>query len=182
MELWDICDGKGIPTGRTVIKGRELGQGEYHVAVEAWIVNSSGEYLIQKRSALCQHYSGLWSLTAGRIQAGESPAEGCIREVEEEIGLSLKEEELIHISHINREDGSHMIWDVFLAKRDVEISDLVLDPMEVEKVCWVSGNRLEEMILTEEIFVYPEMLDFLYKIDREYLGGRNFAGNRECEI
>ena len=34
MELWDICDSKGIPTGRVMEKGKDLGDGEYHVAVD----------------------------------------------------------------------------------------------------------------------------------------------------
>ena len=46
MELWDICDSKGIPTGRVMEKGKDLGDGEYHVAVEAWIMNTKGEFLI----------------------------------------------------------------------------------------------------------------------------------------
>lgn len=179
MEHWDICDSQGKPTGRTIAKGGDFAPGEYHIAVEAWIVNSAGQYLIQKRSSCCQHYPDMWSLTAGRIQAGEEPARGCIREVEEEIGLHLEEEELIHLSHINREDGSHMIWEVYLVKREAELSELVLDPQEVGEVRWVSGRELEQMILTEEIFVYPEMLDFLYRIDREYLGGQNFGGKNQ---
>ena len=130
MELWDICDSKGIPTGRVMEKGKDLGDGEYHVAVEAWIMNTKGEFLIQKRSSRCVHYPNVWSLTAGRIQAGEDAKEGCIREVQEEIGLALEREELIHLAHINREDGSHMIWEVFLVRRDIPVSKLILDPEE----------------------------------------------------
>ena len=169
MELWDICDSKGIPTGRVMEKGKELGDGEYHVAVEAWIVNTEGEFLIQKRSSRCVHYPNVWSLTAGRIQAGEDAKEGCIREVQEEIGLALDREELIHLAHINREDGSHMIWEVFLARRDIPVSKLTLDPEEVAEVRWVTGEELERMIRTEEIFTYPEILYFLHLIIEKYL-------------
>lgn len=169
MELWDIRDSRGIPTGRTIEKGRTFEDGEYHIAVEAWIINSKGEFLIQKRSSRCVHYPNVWSLTAGRIQAGEDAKEGCIREVREEIGLELNREELIHLAHINREDGSHMIWDVFLARRDIPAEELILDPDEVAEVRWVSAGELEHMIRTEEIFTYLEILDFLCLITEKYL-------------
>lgn len=169
MELWDICDSKGIPTGRTIEKGRDFGEGEYHIAVEAWIVNRKGEFLIQKRSSRCQHYPNVWSLTAGRIQAGEDAWDGCIREVKEEIGLALEREELIHLAHVNREDNSHMIWEVFLARRDISASGLTLDPDEVAEVRWVTKEKLEDMIRTEEIFTYPEMMDFFCLITEKYL-------------
>ena len=89
MELWDIRDSKGIPTGRTIEKGRTFEDGEYHIAVEAWIINSKGEFLIQKRSSRCVHYPNVWSLTAGRIQAGEDAKVFFIRFVREELGLEL---------------------------------------------------------------------------------------------
>ena len=126
-------------------------------------MNTKGEFLIQKRSSRCVHYPNVWSLTAGRIQAGEDAKEGCIREVQEEIGLALEREELIHLAHINREDGSHMIWEVF------PVSKLTLDPEEVAEVRWVTGEELERMIRTEEIFTYPEILDFLHLITEKYL-------------
>ena len=70
---------------------------------------------------------------------------------------------------INREDGSHMIWEVFLVRRDIPVSKLTLDPEEVAEVRWVTGEELERMIRTEEIFTYPEILDFLHLITEKYL-------------
>ena len=89
--------------------------------------------------------------------------------MQEEIGLALDREELIHLAHINREDGSHMIWEVFLARRDIPVSKLTLDPEEVAEARWVTGEELERMIRTEEIFTYPEILYFLHLIIEKYL-------------
>lgn len=108
-------------------------------------------------------------MTAGRIQAGEDARGGCIREVKEEIGLALEREELIHLAHVNREDNSHMIWEVFLVRRDISVSGLTLDPDEVAEVRWVTKEKLEDMIRTEEIFTYPEIMDFFHLITENYL-------------
>lgn len=168
MELWDICDKYGNVTGRTREKGQPFEEGEYHVAVEAWILNEKGEFLIQKRSSKCQHYPGVWSLTAGRIQAGETPAEGCAREIEEEIGLRIPVEELHHLEHLNREDGSHMIWDVFVTKRKIAPEEFCLDDREVDEVKWITGDEFQSMIEEETIFLYPEIGEFLERIRKLY--------------
>ena len=62
-----------------------------------------------------------------------------------------------------------MIWEVFLVRRDIPVSKLILDPEEVAEVRWVTGEELERMIRTEEIFTYPEILDFLHLITEKYL-------------
>lgn len=50
MELWDILDGDGNKTGKTVERGKPMGQDEYHLLVHVWINNSKGEFLITKRT------------------------------------------------------------------------------------------------------------------------------------
>ena len=45
--------------------------GEYHLAVEAWVFNRRREILIQQRSWHREILPGKWSLTTGRIIAGE---------------------------------------------------------------------------------------------------------------
>ena len=168
MELWDVCDKYGNPTGKTKKKGEVFEDGEYHVAVEAWIVNEKGEFLIQKRSSRCEHYPGIWSLTAGRIQAGETPAQGCAREIEEEIGIVIPAKELYHLEHLNREDESHMIWDVFAVRREIASEEFHLDDKEVEEVKWITGDEFQSMIEEETIFIYPEIGEFLERVRKLY--------------
>lgn len=40
MEYWDVCDQEGNRSGQTRPKGSAFAPGEYHPAMEAWIVNS----------------------------------------------------------------------------------------------------------------------------------------------
>ncbi|MFQ7549934.1 MAG: NUDIX domain-containing protein [Blautia marasmi] len=150
---------KGFLRGEPLKKAVTLGKGS---TILRWRLGSSIGRRIPdpEESGRCQHYPNVWSLTAGRIQAGEDARGGCIREVKEEIGLALEREELIHLAHVNREDNSHMIWEVFLVRRDISVSGLTLDPDEVAEVRWVTKEKLEDMIRTEEIFTYPEIMDF----------------------
>ncbi len=44
-------------------------------------------FLLTRRAATLRRHAAQWALPGGRLDAGESPAEGALRELEEEIGL-----------------------------------------------------------------------------------------------
>lgn len=60
--------------------------------VSAVIRNEHGAILVQRRED-----DGGWSLPAGAIDPGESPAEAIIREVEEETGLEVVPERIVGV-------------------------------------------------------------------------------------
>jgi 8-oxo-dGTP pyrophosphatase MutT (NUDIX family) len=62
-----------------------------HAAVAVCVVCSDGvpALLITRRAARMRNHPGQWALPGGRLDAGETPAEGALRELEEEVGLSL---------------------------------------------------------------------------------------------
>lgn len=165
MEQWDIYDKYGNPTGRIIEKGSMTSVEEYHLAMEAWIINSKKELLIQQRSKHCEILPGIWSHTTGRMMAGETPADGCIREIKEELGISVKEEEIHFIRRIIREDSYRLIWDIYIVKKDVLLSDIKLQEQEVAKVKWVSVEKLKNLIDNREFFEYPEIYEVLSYVE-----------------
>lgn len=68
MELWDILDGEGNKTGKTIERGKRMGQDEYHLLVQVWIKNSNGEFLITKRSPNKKLFPNMWA-TQNEIQS-----------------------------------------------------------------------------------------------------------------
>ena len=56
--------------------------------VAAAITLEDGRILLQKRAPGTRH-AGLWEFPGGKIEAGETPENALIREIEEELGLSL---------------------------------------------------------------------------------------------
>lgn len=142
-ELWDILDGEGNPTGRTIERGKPLQAGEYMLAVHIYIVNSKGEYLMQKRSSTKEVLPGVWDTTGGAVTAGEDSRLGALREVEEEIGIKLALDELEYTARIQREQSFVDIW--FL-KKDFDAKACILQEEEVEAVKWVSAKEMIEHI------------------------------------
>lgn len=173
MELWDIYDKYGNPTGRTMEKGSSIKGEEYHLAMEAWIVNSEKKILIQRRSRQCEILPGIWGHTTGRILAGETSAAGCVREIEEELGIQVSGEEIRFIQRIIREDSYHMIWDVYIVKKDIPLSSVRLQEQEVARVNWVSPEELKSLIKTGAFFEYPEIYGILAYV--EHYMEENFA-------
>jgi len=49
-ELWDVYDEHRNSTGRLHRRGDPLPEGEYHLVVYVWMLNSRGEFLLTKRS------------------------------------------------------------------------------------------------------------------------------------
>lgn len=140
MELWDVLDAEGNKTGRTMVRGERCKAGEYHLAVHIYIINSKGEFLIQKRSEQKKLYPGMWDVTGGAVVAGEDSLTSAFREVEEELGISLPPEKFFPITRLYRSDYFIDVWGVFA---DIPLEDVVMQEDEVDDVKYVSG---EEMI------------------------------------
>ena len=159
MELWDVYDRNGRKTGALKEKESDYLPGEHHLAVEAWVFNSRREILIQQRSWSREILPGMWSLTTGRIIAGEDSRRGCVRELEEELGMSVKPGELFFFRRIIREDP--LIWDVYFTLQDVSLEKLSLQKDEVIQASWVSFGKFRTLLKKRAVFRYPEIDEVL---------------------
>ncbi|MGQ4600982.1 NUDIX domain-containing protein [Nocardia sp. R6R-6] len=68
-------------------------------------------------------YPNQWSLLGGMIEEGETPAETIIREIEEEIGITL---DPVHVQFLCTRDLDFGIEHTFTAEVDFEIEDVTL--------------------------------------------------------
>lgn len=60
---------------------------------ESWAEHAA--IILTQRSTRLRKHSGQWALPGGRMDPGESPEETALRELEEEVGLSLEQEHII---------------------------------------------------------------------------------------
>ncbi|MFI5412548.1 MAG: NUDIX domain-containing protein [Candidatus Micrarchaeales archaeon] len=97
-ELVDILDENGNKTGVSKTKTEAHAKGLWHQVSHVWIYNSEEEILIQKRSMQKESWPGLWDISAaGHLAAGETPIDGALREMLEEIGIKAIPEEIKQI-------------------------------------------------------------------------------------
>ena len=79
MELWDAYDRAGNRTGETLVRGKPVPEGRYHLVCEALVRHRDGSYLGMRRDRNKDGYPGWLEFTAGgSALMGETPL-GCVR-------------------------------------------------------------------------------------------------------
>lgn len=146
MEAVDIYNQTREKTG--VVKDRhDVQTGEYRLSAHVWILDQD-KLLIQQRAFTSKKFQGLWSQTAGGVLAGETSLQACIRECQEEIGLSVDKKEITYIGSYTRVND---IVDIFLIETKIDINKLTLQEDEVNAVKMVSFEEFETMIARGEV-------------------------------
>lgn len=179
MEYWDVCDQEGNRSGQIRPKGSAFAPGEYHPAMEAWIVNSRGEILIQQRSMQCEILPGVWGLTTGRMLAGESTLQGCVREIREELGVCVCPAQIRFLRRIPR---GELLWDIYLVHKDVSIGELTLQGEEVAQARWISPSDFLDLLKSGGLFRYPEIEEILSLVETGQTDQKNQGENHRMEF
>jgi 8-oxo-dGTP diphosphatase len=68
---------------------KEVAQKPRPVRVLAAVLEKNGRWLIAKRKS-GDRFAGLWEFPGGKLEAGETPEEGLIRELAEELGIGVR--------------------------------------------------------------------------------------------
>lgn len=167
MELWDIYDINRAITNKTMLRGDEMKEGDYHLVVHVCIFNSKGEMLIQQRQPFKKGWSNMWDVTVGGSAVqGDTSQMAAERELFEELGLKLDLTNIRPHLTINFIRGFD---DVYLIEKDVDINQLTLQYEEVQTVKW--ATREEILSLIEEgkfIPYYPSLINLFFDMRKQY--------------
>ncbi len=139
MERMDIYDSDGNRTGRTADRGTFLRKGEYFLCAHVILENENGLFLIQQRSATKATRPGMWDITAGAVDAGETSLDGALREAKEEIGLKLPRDQMIFWFRDRRRSCYHDVWYV---RMPFTLSDCKMQESEVQALRLVTAEEL----------------------------------------
>jgi ADP-ribose pyrophosphatase YjhB (NUDIX family) len=112
MELRDLYNINKEKTNETIYSTEETPENRYILVQLVLIQNSKGQILIQKRS---QQKGGEYALTSGHAKSGETPLQGIISEIKEELGLDVAPEEL-RLIHSERNDTKRNFYDLLKKK------------------------------------------------------------------
>jgi isopentenyldiphosphate isomerase len=151
LEILDIWNENGKPTGQSADKAVLHQNGLFHPTVHIWFYTTTSNILLQKRASNKQTFPNHWDVSvAGHVISGETVQEAAVREVNEEIGLSVKPKDLDLISvRKNVNKFSNGIIDaefqhVFLCELPVAIEALSIQKEEVDAVRLFSFGELKK--------------------------------------
>ncbi|MEX0289567.1 MAG: NUDIX domain-containing protein [Flavobacteriaceae bacterium] len=153
-ELVEIFDQWGMPIGEIVPKSVAHKKGLYHPTAHVWLYTASGMVLLQQRGRHKDTHPLLWDVSvAGHIASGEAYTKAAIREVQEEIGLSIKEEDLKKIGvYKSVHQHSDTLIDcefnhTYLCKLSVSLEALTKQESEVEALKLMPLVQFEKEVL-----------------------------------
>lgn len=144
-ELRDLYDKNGNKTDKTYYKGEDIPKGYYPMVVMVVIRNSKGEFLMQKRTP---NKGGDWGVTGGHPKSGETPIEGIITEVKEELGLDFSKEKFIEYD--SGCDGKDC-YKMYFVNKDIDIESITIQEEELSEVRWFTMDQLQDMVNNKEL-------------------------------
>lgn len=173
MEMFDVIDENGTPTGLIKERGVVHREGALHATSHIWIARENAksgyDILLQKRSADKDSHPGCYDISsAGHIGAGDTSLNSALRELSEELGITAAPEHLkeFGVQYKNFEgefygkpfrDSQRSI--LYLYTEPVDESALILQESEIESVIWmdykealqaVRENTIKHCIYEEE--------------------------------
>ena len=155
MEIWDLYNERRELTGRDHIRGDAIQDGYYHLVVHVWVRNSKGEYLISQRSADRPMHPLKWECVGGSVLKGEDSLSGALREIKEEVGLSLSPNngKLVCSTTGRVVNGIRFsdIVDVWSFDYDGEVDLRSATTKEVAKTIWMNKAAIKELFDNGEL-------------------------------
>jgi 8-oxo-dGTP diphosphatase len=106
----------------------------------AALVDSDGRVLIAKRP-IGKSMAGLWEFPGGKVEAGETPEECLIRELNEELGIKVTgpcPAPFVFTSH--GYDSFHLLMPLYLVRR----WEGFVSAREHEAIAWVKPEKLSD--------------------------------------
>lgn len=170
MELIDILDENGNKTGNTSTIKELHKSGKWHKVVGIIIYGFNKKLLMQQRSLNEISDPGKWDISAaGHVNSGETGIEAVKRELSEEIGLNLEENQIELFMSYKKEVNNKTVnkkhlEDIYIAQIDAEsINEFTIQNEEVEQVKWFSINELKELIQNDKLKSRNNMYEKLFK-------------------
>jgi isopentenyl-diphosphate Delta-isomerase len=160
-ELIDICDENNNLTDSQELKTQAHKIGLWHRSAHIWIYNSKKEILLQLRAKEKPLYPDMWDISvAGHVSCGEQPIQAALREIKEEIGLTIKESDLSFFKIIKRESifrdiKNNEFYYVYFLKFNGNVDELKLQKEELQKIKFISLSELKKELKNKSNNLVP---------------------------
>lgn len=145
MELLDEVNEDNVLTGKKYERQYMHENNICHRHVSAWIMNTEGQILMQRRSFSKKKNPGKFAKTGGHVDSGETPEKAIQREIFEEIGLEVKENQIqiLDIYKSKSKKEKFFGYNFIFITNKLE-KEFILQKEEVEEVKYFTIEELEK--------------------------------------
>lgn len=150
-ELLDLYDEAGNLLSEKRFRGEPILSGEYLLVVTAFIRNHRGEFLISRR-AHEKKGGGQLETVGGVATSGEDSETAILREIHEEVGLSIHPDEIKFLKRLSYITERSYHFDIWLVDKAFDLNDITPQVEEVSEVMFVSRADLVEMVKNNAFF------------------------------
>lgn len=130
---------------------REVHSKKYwHRTTQIWILNNKKQILCQRRSLTKDVNPGIWeAFFGGHVTAEEDYLENAIKEIQEELGLTISKDKLI-LFKIFKLDPGKEFRGVYFLEWNGDSTEVIMEKNEVEEVKWFPIKKLIEILVEDE--------------------------------
>ncbi len=147
-ELVEVLTEDGNLIGERINKTSAHKNGICHGISAVALIDNNGRLLIQKRAVTKKDEPNKWDLSgAGHIDVDETPEEAAVREIHEELGINVEENELKLIDtylnkvKLNEEIYINHFTYLFLVQKNISANDIVMQKSEVSATMFVNKKE-----------------------------------------
>jgi 8-oxo-dGTP diphosphatase len=102
------------------------------------LIDADGRVLLAERPA-GKPMAGLWEFPGGKVETGERPEQTLIRELNEELGITVSEPCLAPLTFASHSyPDFHLLMPLYICRR----WEGIVSPREGQRLTWVRPNRL----------------------------------------
>ena len=104
------------------------------------LIDADGRVLMAERPQ-GKTLAGLWEFPGGKVEAGERPEQALIRELAEELGITVREPCLAPLTFASHAyPDFHLLMPLYVCRR----WDGTVQPREGQRLAWVRPNRMRD--------------------------------------
>ena len=122
------------------------------------LIDADGRVLLTERPSGKQ-LAGLWEFPGGKVEAGERPEDALIRELAEELGITVKEACLAPLAFASHAYADfHLLMPLYICRRWEGLAVA----REGQQLAWVRANKLRDYPMpAADIPLIPHLIDVL---------------------
>ncbi len=159
MEYLELFDYNDQPIHQTIRRDALKQAKGYARVIHAWCRYEDGHFLIQQRNKPDDPTPYQYATTTGMPNINESPLKATLREVHEELGLHVKDDQCRFIDKIVTSEGPYKtITYRYMITLENETFPTMIDHQEVKQVKKVTYSQILALVASGQFWDYATLL------------------------